>query len=248
MIVNKSVIIIVALVILLLFFTSVLFCETPMDSDAQNLLSDMDSLVLPSTGFEELEYKGTKALRLKPGGGERIAYLKDFEFLNGTIELDIAAIPSYTGLVFRIRDPHVYEGIYFRPQNSQHEDPVRRGHTVQYHAPPRYTWYHLRETVPEKYEAEADLSLKEWFHVKIAVSGSKAEVYVNNADTPCLVVEDLKHGLSMGSVGVWCGNGSGRDVCESKGPSLPICSRPGQWEYISSQGQSNLHNRTGVPV
>lgn len=205
---HKSLVIIVVLVILLLFFTSVLLSAVPEDPAKQDLLSAPGLLVQPAAGVEQLEYRNIKAIRLKPGRGERIAYLKDLEFVNGTIELDIAALPSYTGLAFRVRDPLVYEGVYFRPQNSRHENPTRRGHTIQYHAPPRYSWYYLRETAPEKYEAEADLPPKEWFHVTVEVEGTTAKVYVNHTDTPNLVIEDLKHGLSQGSVGVWCGNGS----------------------------------------
>lgn len=170
--------------------------------------SDSSLWMMEGAETETIEYKGEKALRIIGAPGERIAYLKDFEFLDGVIELDIAAIPYYTGLVFRVRSGHVYEGIYFRPQNSRHEDPVRRGHTVQYISNPMHTWYYLREIAPEKYEAAVDIPPEEWFHVKVVVAGSKAEVFVNGAESPCLVVADLKHGISQGSVGVWCGNTS----------------------------------------
>jgi nitroreductase len=170
--------------------------------------SDMDKWESASAEIEIIEYKGEEALRIKEAPGERIAYLKDFEFTDGVIELDIAAIPYYTGFVFRVRSDYVYEGIYFRPQNSRHKDPVRRGHTVQYISNPIYTWYYLREKSPEKYEAAADIPPDEWFHVKVVIAGAKAEVFVNDAAIPCLVVEDLKHGISRGSVGVWCGNTS----------------------------------------
>jgi nitroreductase len=170
--------------------------------------SDQNKWAMESAETEIIEYKGKEALRIKGAPGERIAYLKDFEFIDGIIELDIAAIPYYTGLVFRVRSGHVYEGIYFRPQNSRHRDPVRRGHTVQYISNPMFTWYYLRETAPEKYEAAVDIPPDEWFHVKVVVAGKKAEVFVNDAKSPSLVVEDLKHGISQGSVGVWCGNTS----------------------------------------
>jgi nitroreductase len=170
--------------------------------------SDQDKWITESAETEIVEYKGLEALRIKGAPGERIAYMKDFEFIDGVIELDIAAIPFYTGLVFRVRSGHVYEGIYFRPQNSRHKDPARRGHTVQYISNPMFTWYFLRETAPEKYEAAVDIPPDEWFHVKVVVEGEKAEVFVNDAPSPCLVVEDLKHGISQGSVGVWCGNTS----------------------------------------
>jgi nitroreductase len=170
--------------------------------------SDPSKWTMENAETEIVSYKGKEALRIKGAPGERIAYAKDFEFINGIIELDIAAIPYYTGLVFRVRSGHVYEGIYFRPQNSRHKDPARRGHTVQYISNPKHTWYYLRETSPEKYEAAVDIPPEEWFHVKVIVTGTKAEVFVNDAKLPCLVVEDLKHGISQGSVGVWCGNTS----------------------------------------
>ena len=92
--------------------------------------SDFNKWKLPYTGVEKIEYKGKNALQLNKGSGERIAFLKDVNFENGIIELDIAAIPFYTGLVFRVRSEYIYEGIYFRPQNSRHENPVTRGHAV----------------------------------------------------------------------------------------------------------------------
>ncbi len=156
-----------------------------------------------------IQYKNKEALQLLPNKGDAIACLQDYEFVNGTIELDIAAIPQFTGLVFRVRDNNIFEGIYFRPQNSRHEDPVKRANTVQYISHPRHTWYYLRENYPGKYEAAVDIPPDEWFHVKVKVTDSAAQVFVNEAKTPCLVVNDLKQGISSGTVGVWCGNGSG---------------------------------------
>ncbi|MFC1725365.1 nitroreductase family protein [candidate division KSB1 bacterium] len=183
--------------------------------------TDTDKWILPFTGTEIIEYNGKEAFRLKEGNGERIAYLKDIEFENGIIELDIAAIPSFIGLAFRIRSENIYEAVYFRPQNSGHSNPVRRGHTVQYISNPRHTWYYLREKYPEKYESHADIAPGKWFHLKIEVNGTEAKVFVNNSRTPCLVVSDLKHGLSKGSIGVWCGNGSAGTFANLKVKPLP---------------------------
>lgn len=196
------------LVILTCVFSSIIGMTFSQSTEETGNFPELERWKLPETGAEIIEYKGKKAIRLKAGKGERAAYLKEIEFEDGIIELDIAAIPSYTGLVFRARSEHVYEGIYFRPQNSRHQDPIRRGHTVQYHASPRFTWYYLRERFPEKYEAGVDIPPEEWFHVRVEVFGQKAQVFVNDAEDPCLVVDDLKHGVSIGSVGVWCGNGS----------------------------------------
>ncbi|MDQ1352986.1 MAG: hypothetical protein QG657_3292 [Acidobacteriota bacterium] len=156
---------------------------------------------------EIIQYKGKTALHLKEAKGPGLALLKDTEFVNGVIEVDIAAIPKFTGIVFRVVDEYTYEGIYFRPQNSR--DPQKRNETVQYISHPRYTWNYLRETFPGKYEAAADIAPEEWFHVRVEVMDQEAKVFVNNSQAPCLVVSDLKRGISKGAVGVWCGNESG---------------------------------------
>jgi len=172
-------------------------------------LRDGDGWHMVGAETELVSYLDTPALRINPGPWERLVYARNLEFTDGVIELDIAAVPSFTGLVFRVQSGEVYEGIYFRPQNSRHSDSVKRGHAVQYIAAPRYTWYYLREKFPEKYEAAVDLPPGEWFHVRVEVAGRTARVFVNDAAEPCLVVDDLKHGVSRGSVGVWCGNTSG---------------------------------------
>jgi nitroreductase len=171
---------------------------------------DLEKWQFSNRKAEIIEYKGQQALRLERESGAGIAFLKDVEFVNGTIELDIAAIPRFTGLVFRVNpdQPDVYESIYFRPQNSRHASPVMQKRTVQYISHPRNTWYYLRGKYPGKYEAAVDIAPDEWFHVKVEVKDLEAKVYVNNSSTPCLVIGDLKHGIAKGSVGVWCGNGS----------------------------------------
>ncbi|HPG40478.1 MAG TPA: nitroreductase family protein [bacterium] len=154
-------------------------------------------------------YLGQEALKIQPDKGDAVALIQDIQFENGVIELDIAAIPTFTGLVFRARNNDIYEGIYFRPQNSRADNPVQRARTVQYISAPRHSWFYLRDKYPGKYEGAVDLAPDAWFHVKVVVRDSTASVFVNNAATPCLVVNDLKHGISAGFVGVWCGNGSG---------------------------------------
>jgi len=39
--------------------------------------------------------------------------------------------------------------------------------------------------------------------MKIAVSGTKASLYVNDAQQPCLIVNDLKLGESHGQIALW---------------------------------------------
>jgi len=171
-------------------------------------LNDLTKWQLTNRQAQVMEYKGKTALNLKGAPGAGYALLKDVEFVNGIIDLDIAAIPKFTGILFRAEENGNYESIYFRPQNSKHKDPVKRKYVVQYHSPPQFSWSDLRKNFPGKYESAADLTLEEWFHVRVVVIGRRAKVFINNSKTPCLEVNDLKKSSAKGAVGVWCGNGS----------------------------------------
>ena len=101
-----------------------------------------------------------------------------------------------------------FECIYLRPTNGRAEDQVRRNHSVQYISNPGFPWHLLRKDFPEKYESYVDLVTGEWTKVKIEVRGEKARLCVNGAGQPTLLVNDLKQGLSKGSVALWVGTGT----------------------------------------
>lgn len=44
--------------------------------------------------------------------------------------------------------------------------------------------------------------------MKIVVEGKKAQLYVNCSEQPCLIVNDLKHGRSKGTVALWIARGT----------------------------------------
>jgi hypothetical protein len=45
-----------------------------------------------------------------------------------------------------------------------------------------------------------------WTRIKIVVAGTKASLYVNGADQPCLIVNDLKLGETHDQFVVWIVN------------------------------------------
>jgi hypothetical protein len=47
-----------------------------------------------------------------------------------------------------------------------------------------------------------------WTPIKIVVSGAKAQLYVNGAEQPCLIVNDLKLGETQGQIALWIGGGT----------------------------------------
>jgi hypothetical protein len=44
--------------------------------------------------------------------------------------------------------------------------------------------------------------------VRIVVAGNKARLYVNGADQPALIVNDLKLGEGRGKIALWAGDGT----------------------------------------
>ena len=61
---------------------------------------------------------------------------------------------------------------------------------------------------PGKYEPYVDLVPGEWTHVKISVTGTSAQLYVNGSEQPVLIVNDLKQPMAKGAVALWVGPGT----------------------------------------
>jgi hypothetical protein len=94
------------------------------------------------------------------------------------------------------------------PKNGRSEDQLQRNHSAQYESEPEYPWQRLRQETPGKYETYVDLVPGDWTKVRIEVHGGKARLFVNGSNQPVLVVNDLKHGQSSGSIALWIGPGT----------------------------------------
>jgi hypothetical protein len=80
---------------------------------------------------------------------------------------------------------------------------------VQYVAYPDYRFDRLRRESPEKYESYAELDLGRWIHMRIVVSGARAELFLDGKSQAALIVNDLKFGSDQrGGVGVWLESGT----------------------------------------
>ena len=140
--------------------------------------------------------------------------IKGTNFQSGTIEVSGLSklLPDadqfargFIGVAFRINEDNTkVESIYIRPTNARADDQIRRNHTLQYFSFPDFPFMRTRKETPEKYESYADMALNEWIKIKITVKDSNAQLFINDAIQPCLIVNDLKHGAaSSGSIGLW---------------------------------------------
>ena len=186
-------------------------------------LNSLAELELHSVEAELVTYRERHAVRLieatEPSADEHaIAILASSEFKDGVIEAEIAGVlrmdasqdmRGFVGIAFRVQ-PHGsgFECFYLRPTNGRANDQLRRNHATQYISHPDYPWYRLREETPGVYESYTDLVPGDWTPIKIVVSGTRALLYVNNAEQPSLVVNDLKLGETQGQIALWIGAGT----------------------------------------
>lgn len=170
---------------------------------AQTDVIDFESgrWVIQGTDTKVESYLGQKSLTGR-------AYLEDVEFENGTIEWDMAVegTQAYAGIYFRMQSEENFELFYLRPHLTNRFD------ALQYY--PEFNGFESWQLYNgDGFTAEAAIPFKRWFHVKMEISGRQARVYLDNSDEPALVIDDLKHGVSKGSMGPWSyGSGLAQSV------------------------------------
>lgn len=192
---------------------------------AEFALNTIDGLtpndVVPSIA----EHDGCKALRLvltkdaETPDCPTFAIVDGIAFGNGVIELEVAgdtladakpAARGFIGVAFRIADDlSAFEGIYLRPKNGRADNQLQRNRACQYFSYPKYKFDHLRATAAGEYESYVDLVPGAWTMMRIEVAGETAKLFVHDAEQPCLVVGDLKHGAdAVGGIGLYIDNGT----------------------------------------
>jgi hypothetical protein len=204
---------------------TVLGAAAPVGGQEATIQPDLarvsDTAVWEAVGRQPtvLQDAGRPMVRLDETLGSGFARLRDFTFAEGVIELSIRGknVPqhSFVGVAFHGRDDETYDAVYFRPFNFRSDDSERRSHGVQYVSHPTYTWNKLRAEHTGQYEQPVDPAPDpdDWFRARIVVRGGTVSVYVNDADAPSLVVEQLSD-RAGGWLGFWVGNGSGGDFAD----------------------------------
>lgn len=170
-------------------------------------------------------YRGRAATRVVEryatpplAGGEAIAIVPDTDFVNGVIELDVASrlapgasatARGFVGLAFDVTESGSrFKSFYLRPTNGRASDQLRRNHSTQYTSIPEHPWNRLRQEEPGVYESYVDLEAEAWTRMRVVVEGAKASLYVNGAEQPCLIINDLKHAARGGAIALWIGAGT----------------------------------------
>lgn len=159
-------------------------------------------------GAAAVEHEGQNALKLgiAPEGapfGFGTAMLKRAPFTNGIIEYDIfvGETRTFAGLSFRALDAGNFENFYLRAHQSGNPDANQ--YMPNYNGIQSWQLYY-----GEQYSAPTVYSFNEWMHVKLAVSGNLADIYINDMSAPAFSVE-LKRDEQTGGIGLWAFNMTG---------------------------------------
>jgi hypothetical protein len=181
----------------------------------------VDRLEGKNVSIKQTNYQGRSAIQVMaaPDAQNATSYavVTESRFRDGSIEVDLAGQPAagagagargFIGIAFRLQADGKYEYIYLRPTNGRADDQVRRNHSTQYSSHPDFDFARSRQEAPEKYESYVDLQPGVWTRYRIEVEGPKARLFVNGAEQPCLIVNDLKLEPREGRVALWVGPGT----------------------------------------
>src|ERR1700691_4407796 len=131
------------------------------------------------------DYRGHRALRIVneeghsagSSGAQVLAIVHPSNFLDGTIELNVAGFPrqdakpdtrGFVGVAFRVQDDgQKFEAFYLRMTNGRALDQLRRNHSAQYIAQPDFPWNRLRKESPGMYESYCDVDVGAWTRMKV---------------------------------------------------------------------------------
>lgn len=160
--------------------------------------------------------KGDPYISLSQGKGEVIFWLPLKNFRNGSITVEMRGknVPqqSFIGLAFGGQNDSTFEAVYCRPFNFLSSDSVRRGHSIQYIAHPRYTWMMLREQYNGQFENEIrnPPDPDDWFQMRIEINDNSVTAFINHSKDPSLQIKRLTLHRE-GKIGLFVANNSGSD-------------------------------------
>jgi hypothetical protein len=182
---------------------------------------------------QPVEYQGRKCLLLNGA----LAVVRDFEMRDGVIDVDVVtpASKGFFGFYFRMIDDGANaEWVYLRQHKSGRPDAMQytpilnNGRNWQIYNGPGFT-------------GAVDIPKNVWFHLRLEVVGTHANLYVKDMDKPALVMTDLKSGVQKGQVGLFVLTG------ETYFANFEVHPRPdAPWEHHLAPMPSGTLTRWGL--
>jgi len=137
---------------------------------------------------------GRDCLFLDGGAG----VVRDFELRDGVVDVDVwtPAPRGFFGFAFRLVDDGANgEWVYLRQHKSGQPD------AMQY-TPVLGTGLNWQLFSGPGFTGAVDIPRDAWFHLRLALTGAQAKLYVADMERPALVMDDLKSGVQRGRLGL----------------------------------------------
>lgn len=143
---------------------------------------------------EFIDYKGKKAMKLASNSGQVV--LKDVVFKNGTVEFDIEPAPAEfaQAFYFHRKDAKEQEIVYLRTARIGNK---LANEGIQYC--PYFDGVNMWDMYHE-YQGPALAKTGEWNHLKLIMSGSRLQVFLNEDSKPVLDIPKLEGTYAEGSL------------------------------------------------
>ena len=147
--------------------------------NANNILLNSDNFTIKGEKAKFTHYKGKKSLLLNDAS----ATINDLSFLSGIIEYDVAFTEqrNFIEVNFRQQDSKNTEKFYIRPHQSGNPD------ANQY--TPVFNGLSAWQLYPQGFSGKVNYNIGDWNHIKIIVSGTRGEVYINDMHKPVFTIE-----------------------------------------------------------
>lgn len=176
--------------LLLLIFFSCIYTQSS-GQEKVDVPFDETHWNIDSEDYKFETYNGAQSLSLPKGFAE----LKGVDFHNGIIEFNIAFPQGrgFPGINFRVQDTENSEEFYIRPHQSGNPDANQ--YTPIFNGLAGWQLYYGEgHAAPIKYKFD------DWNHVKLIISGTTGEVYINDMENPLFQIYELKHGDISGPI------------------------------------------------
>jgi hypothetical protein len=199
----------------LVFLTISSFSQNKIVIDLHKL-AKTKGLEVYNRDLSLIKEKGYPGIRLSKQYGEGVAWLKDVEFSDGTLEFDVRGEDikqhSFVGIAFHGVNDSTFEAIYLRPFQFKETNETLRSHGIQYISLPEFTWRHLRGKFPDVYEHAVDPAPdpNSWVRVRIEIKNGTITTYINGNTLPTLTVQKLTN-VKTGKIGFYVADTSGGD-------------------------------------
>jgi hypothetical protein len=180
--------------------------------------------------------------------------LPDVQVLDGVVEVDLAVTGerAFHGVAWRVQGGEDFESFFVRPHQAGNPDAIQ--YTPVSHGISSWQLYH-----GPGFWAPVAFPIDAWFTIRVAFSGTHADVYVDDLSTPALRIPELKRPLAHGGIGLVVG-GPGLRVARfawsSQRPAMeavtspPDATRAGvirDWEISDPFPESDLAGATRLP-